>query len=168
MQTPLSVLPVTLLQTLGRSFAQRVLAHRLAPLYPSAQPGFQYPRGDAYYLGAAPGLDLVLQRIKLGAAEAEHQWGLHSFTLQARSWAGQWPEGMDPHTATAEDVAKLFALDAETAMVTPAMVCFVIPGLVQDQQWSVLCTFGYSSRTLESFSLLRVGEWLSGESASAV
>ena len=152
-------LPQVLLQALGRADAQddlhlAVIAHRTA-----AQPLRQHHNGTPYTVTADAGLDLTLQNTNPDAAEADHPWGLHSFTLHAGQWHHGWPEGLNPATATAQDVIRLFAPDPESSLVTPAMVCFTVPGLHEGQQWSVLCLFDAASQRLQSFSLARVGDW---------
>ena len=163
MPHPLHSLPQVLLQALGRTGSQEdlhevVSARRFAQL-----PLRQHHNGSPYTVTADAGLDLTLQNTNphvAKAAEADHQWGLHSFTLHAGEWAYAWPEGLDPLTATAQDVVRLFAPDPESSLVTATMVCFTIPGLHEAQQWSVLCLFDAASQRLQSFSLVRVGDWL--------
>lgn len=161
MHGPLHTLPQVLMQALGRTGSQEDLHKVVSARQFAAQPLRQDHNGTPYTVTADTGLDLTLQNTNPDAVEADHQWGLHSFTLQVGEWAHAWPEGLNPATATAQDVLRLFAPDPESSLVTPSMVCFIVPGLQEGQQWSVLCLFDAVSQRLQSFSLVRVGDWLS-------
>lgn len=157
MHTSLNKLPKVLLQTLGQTKQKDTLAAMLevssAAMNPNAKPK---------PIAVTRGIDLLLHCINPEATIDQHQWGLHSFTMHAGAWAGAWPEGLDPNKATVNDVVKLFAPEPDAAMQTPVMACFVIPGH-EGQTWSVLCIFDEITKKLSSFSVVRTGEWVSGD-----
>lgn len=155
-------LPQVLLQALGRLDLHGDLQEAVsARSWTSAPLRQDHHHGAPYTVTADAGLDLTLQNTNPDAAPLDRQWGLHSFTLHAGQWRHGWPEGLDPATATAQDVVRLFIPDLESSLVTPAMVCFTVPGLGEGQQWSVLCLFDTASQRLQSFTLVRMGDWLS-------
>lgn len=106
----------------------------------------------------AHGLTLTLQCMNPTAQPGEQTWGLHSMTLNAATWDGDWPPGLNPHKATASDVVAAFAPNPEEVVNMPPMLCFAVEG-VASQTWSVMAIFDGSSKKLSSFSLIRVGEW---------
>jgi hypothetical protein len=166
--SPISALPLVLLHALGRSGPQEKLQSAVAAGRYAAAPLRQHNHGQPYIVHADHGLDLMLQCTTPDAAQAERLWGLHSFTLHAGEWAGRWPEGLNPATATAQEVVRLFAPDPETTLCTLAMVCFTITGQGEAQLWSVLCQFDSVSRQLQSFTLARVGEWLAADDGASL
>jgi hypothetical protein len=163
MPSPIDTLPRVLLQALGRSGLQEKVQAAALARQDAVAPLLQHHHGAPYVVSADRGLDLMLQCTTPEAAEGDRLWGLHSFTLHAGEWAGPWPEGLNPATATAQEVVRLFAPDPETTLCTPAMVCFTITGQREAQLWSVLCQFDSGSRQLQSFTLARTGEWLSAD-----
>jgi hypothetical protein len=112
-------------------------------------------------------LDLMVQCTNPEANEPQQLWGLHSFTLHttasdpAQPWSSAWPEGLDPNTFKAADVAQLFGVTGdESALVTPAITCFSLPGL-NGQTWSMVCMFDPQTLRLNTLSLVRTGAWRS-------
>ena len=119
----------------------------------------QHKSGEPHHVTIdAHGLTLTLQCINPNAQPEEHQWGLHGITLNAATWDGGWPTGLNPHEATADDVVSLFAPNPEEVMNMHPMLCFATEG-VAGQTWSVMAMFESAGKTLSSFSLIRVGEW---------
>ena len=115
--------------------------------------------GDPYHVANdSHGLTLTLQCTNPTAQPDEHQWGLHGITLNAATWDGGWPTGLNPQEATADDVLALFAPTHEEVVNMHPMLCFSIEG-VADQTWSVMAMFDARSKKLSTFSLIRVGEW---------
>lgn len=163
MHPGLQGLPRNLLNALGLVQSQDALTQTLR--FFAYAPALQPRAGAAHVVTVDQGLDLMLQCTNPAAPAAQRQWGLHSFTLRASAWSGAWPEGLNPHTATVQDVATMFTVDPGTVMVSPAVACCVVPGLAQGQQWCVLCTFDFGSGKLQSFSMVRVGEWITGADA---
>lgn len=166
MHPKLQPLPQSLLSALGRSNRQDQLANGLASLTPPVKlrqhrDGKLYPvRVESY------GVDLMVQCTKPDADEPQQSWGLHSFTLHtaasdpAHPWSFAWPEGLDPSTVKAADVTQLFGMVGdESALITPTMTCFSVPGL-NGQTWSMVCMFDPQSERLHTLSLIRSGEWL--------
>ena len=159
----LKALPSILLESLGRAGSLDRLAKALESA-PNFAPPLRHVRdGNPYTINAVLGLDMMLQCVNASAIEEERRWGLQSFTLQAGEWNYGWPEGLNPATATAKDVVKLFNADPNSSLVTQSMVCFTVPGLNESQQWSVLCLFDAATHRLQSFCLVRVGDWLPEE-----
>ena len=119
----------------------------------------QHKSGEPYHVTIdSHGLTLTLQCINPNAQPDEHEWGLHGVTLNAATWDGGWPTGLNPHEATAADVVALFAPNPEEIMNMHPMLCFAIEG-VASQAWSVMAMFDSVSKKLNSFSLIRVGDW---------
>lgn len=119
----------------------------------------QHQSGNPYHVAIeAHGLTLTLQCTNPNAQPEEHQWGLHGITLNATTWDGGWPTGLNPQEATADDVMALFAPNPEAVANMHPMLCFAIEG-VAGQTWSVMAMFDAGSKKLSSFSLIRVGEW---------
>ena len=119
----------------------------------------QHTSVEPYHVAVeTKGLTLTLQCANPNAKSDEHQWGLHGITLNAATWDGGWPTGLNPQTATADDVLALFTPNPEEAMNIHPMLCFAIEG-VAGQTWSVMAMFESAGKTLSSFSLIRVGEW---------
>jgi hypothetical protein len=54
----------------------------------------------------------------------------------------------------------------ESALVTPTMTCFSVPGL-NGQTWSMVCMFEPQSERLHTLSLIRSGEWLCDQAEAA-
>lgn len=150
MHSHLNSLPQSLLNALGRGHSKVALAkslsvaldHVVACAVPMA-------------LHASAGLDLMVQCSNPDADEAHQQWGLHSFTLQAKDWPGPWPQGVDAES-NSNDVARAFEAEAETAMVLPNMACFTVAGL-DNKNWTVLCSF---TQCMQSLSLIDTGPWI--------
>lgn len=83
---------------------------------------------------------------------------LHGITLNASTWDGGWPTGLNPQTATADDVVAAFTPNPEEVMNMHPMLCFAVEGMA-GQTWSVMAMFDAGSKKLSTFSLIRVGEW---------
>ena len=123
--------------------------------------------GKPYNVRVVPhGLDLMLHCINPDADEPLRIWGVQSITLHtplsepSNFWAFQWPEGVDPATAKATNIAQLFgADDPESALLTPTMTCFGVSGY-EGQVWNMVCVFGSDTECLETFSLVRANEWV--------
>lgn len=166
MHPNLQPLPQSLLSALGRSNRQDQLATGLAAMTPPVQLR-QHRHGQLYPVRVeSHGLDLMVQCTNPEAEEPQQLWGLHSFTLHttvsdpAHPWSFAWPEGLDPNTFKATDVAQLFGMAGdESALVTPAMTCFSLPGL-NGQIWSMVCMFDPQTQRLQTLSLIRSGAWL--------
>lgn len=119
----------------------------------------QHKSGEPYHVAiGASGLTLTLQCTNPNAQPDEHQWGLHGITLNAATWDGGWPTGLNPQEATADDVVTLFAPNPQEVVNMHPMLCFAVEGIAS-QTWSVMAMFDAESKKLSSFSLLRVGEW---------
>ena len=119
----------------------------------------QHTQGESYHVGHdAHGLTLTLQCINPTAAPEEHQWGLHGITLDAASWNGGWPVGLNPQTATAHDVLALFAPNPDEVVNLHPMLCFAIEG-VDGQACSVMALFDPTGHTLNTLGFIRVGPW---------
>lgn len=157
----LKPLPDVLLQSLGRIGRLDKLATTLESAPHFSPPLRHADRGNLYTVNALLGLDLTVECIRPTAIESEQLWGLHSFTLRAGDWGYKWPEGLNPASATAHDVVALFDPDLECTVATSSMVCFTVAGIEAGQQWSVLCLFDAADHHLQSFSLVRVGDWIS-------
>lgn len=174
MHPNLQPLPQSLLSALGRSNRQDQLATGLASMAPPVQL-CQHRNGQLYPVRVeSHGLDLMVQCTNPDADQSQQLWGLHSFTLHTAAsdpihpWTFAWPEGMDPNTFKAADVAQLFGVACdESALVTPTMTCFSLSG-VAGQTWSMVCMFSPQSERLHTLSLIRHGEWLSDQTDAAV
>ena len=119
----------------------------------------QHKNGEPYHVTIdAHGLTLTLQCTNPTAQPDEYKWGLHGITLNAATWGGGWPSGLNPHEATANDVLAVFAPNPEEVMNMHPMLCFAIEGMAS-QTWSVMAMFDATSKRLSTFSLIRVGEW---------
>jgi hypothetical protein len=173
MHPNLKPLPLSLLSNLGKTHRQDQLANGLAA-FPQPVTNLRQHRTGLYTVRVvSQGLDLMMECTNPEAEEAQRQWGLHSFTLHTaasgrpHAWAFAWPEGLEPDTATASDVARLFsAPDDETMLVTPTMTCGLLPGL-DGQVWSMLCAFDGNSQLLQNLTLVRMGEWRALQPATA-
>ena len=166
MHPRLQPLPPSLTTALGRSNRQDQLTQALESLDPPINlrrhgDGRLYPVSVAVH-----GLDLMVQCTNPEAEEAQRLWGLHSITLHTAAsasshpWRFAWPEGFDPHTVKAADVAKLFDIEGEEmAMTAPGMTCCQLPGF-EGQTWSMICMFDPATQRLQSLSLVRTGEWV--------
>jgi hypothetical protein len=127
----------------------------------------QYENGELYHVALnAHGVTLTLQCTNPDVQPEEHQWGLHGITLNAATWDGGWPTGLNPHEATADDVMALFAPNPEEVANMHPMLCFALEGLA-GQTWSVMAMFEAEGKKLSSFTLLRVGEWRALQSTVA-
>ena len=119
----------------------------------------QHKSGDPYHVAIeAHGLTLTLQCTNPTAQPEDHQWGLHGITLNATTWDGGWPIGLNPHEATADDVVAVFTPNPEEVMNMHPMLCFAVEG-VAGQTWSVMAMFDAASKKLSTFGLIRVGQW---------
>lgn len=119
----------------------------------------QHKNGDPYHVAIDPhGLTLSLQCMNLNARPEEQTWGLHSITLNATTWNGGWPTGLNPNETTADDVLAVFTPNPEEVANMHPMLCFAVEG-VAGQTWSVMVMFDAESKNLSSFSLIRLGDW---------
>ena len=158
MHTSLTPLPQPLLNHLGACSRLDTLAE-LPQVAVPLNTLRQHKNGDPYHVAIeAHGLTLTLQCTNPTEQPDEHQWGLHSITLNASTWDGSWPTGLNPQEATAADVVAVFAPNPEEVMNMHPMLCFAIEG-VAGQTWSVMAMFDAGSKKLSTFSLIRVGEW---------
>jgi hypothetical protein len=158
MHTSLNPLPQQLLNHLGACSRLETLAE-LPQVTTSLSALRQHKSGEPYHVAINPhGLTLTLQCTNPNAPPEEHLWGLHGITLNAATWDGGWPTGLNPHEATADDVVSLFAPNPEEVMNTHPMLCFAVEGAA-GQTWSVMAMFDAGSKQLSTFSLIRVGEW---------
>ena len=155
--------PVTeaLLRTLGRHSRQGYLRGVLRDA------GLENPEllratSDRPYPVAWPtqGLNLMLQCLDPQAPEDQRTWGLHSITLDAARWPGAWLKGLNPATATPEDLVNLLAAGSTEALCTPDMACLTVPG-VDGQTWSVVALFDALSKKLKTLTFTRTGDWVS-------
>jgi hypothetical protein len=122
---------------------------------------------DLYHVAINPqGLTLTLQCTNPNAQPDEQLWGLHGITLNAATWNGGWPTGLNPQEATAEDVLTLFAPNPEEVMNLHPMLCFAIEGMA-GQTWSVMAMFDSATKKLSTFGLIRVGDWRTLQPTSA-
>ncbi len=78
--------------------------------------------------------------------------------MNAATWDGGWPKGLNPQEATAADVLALFAPNPEEVMNMHPMLCFAVEGMA-GQTWSVMAMFDDHTKCLSTFSLMRVGDW---------
>ena len=167
MHPNLKPLPHALVSALGRCHRQDALVNALAALPQPVLDLRQTRSGKPYSVRVVPhGLDLMLQCINPDADEPLRIWGVQSITLHthlsepSNFWAFQWPEGVDPATAKATNIAQLFgADDPESALLTPTMTCFGVPGY-EGQVWNMVCVFDSDTECLETFSLVRANEWV--------
>ena len=160
MHDSLHCLPQHLLHHLG-AFSRLETLAELPPISASAAQStlHQSSSGEPYHVSLnAQGLTLTLQCINPTGQPEEQLWGLHGITLDAASWGGGWPAGLNPHETNADDLVALFAPNPEEVMNLHPMLCFAIEGL-GGQTCSVLAVFDSQSKKLSSFNLLRVGEW---------
>lgn len=166
MHPKLQPLPQSLLGALGRSNRQDLLANGLASMTPPVQLR-QHRDGQLYPVRVEThGLDLMVQCTNPEADETLRLWGLHSLTLHTAAsdpihyWPFAWPEGLDPDTSKAADLAQLFGVGSdESALVTPTMACFSVPGF-GGLTWSMVCMFDPQTERLKTLSLIRSGDWL--------
>ena len=166
MHTSLNTLPKPLLNNLG-AYSRLDTLTELPQVAIPLNTLRQHKSGEPYHVTIdAHGLTLTLQCINPNAQPEEHQWGLHGITLNAATWDGDWPTGLNPHEATADDVVSLFAPNPEEVMNMHPMLCFAIEG-VAGQTWSVMAMFEAEGKKLSSFSLIRVGEWRALQPATA-
>lgn len=163
----LKPLPLSLVSALGRCQRHDALAEALVALSPPVLDLRQTRSGKPYNVRVVPhGLDLMLQCMNPDAGEPLRIWGVQSITLHTRLsepsnfWAFPWPEGVDPTTTKATDISQLFGVvDPESALLTPTMTCFSVPGF-EGQVWNMVCVFDSDTDCLETFSLVRANEWL--------
>jgi hypothetical protein len=107
----------------------------------------------------AHGLNLMLQCLDPQASADACSWGLHSLTLDADCWQGAWLKGLDPATATPEELIHLLSPDKAEALCTADMACLTVPG-IDGQTWSVVGLFDVRSKKLKSLTFTRTGEWI--------
>lgn len=101
----------------------------------------------------------MLQPLDPAVGEGSQAWGLHGATLEARSWQGRWPEGVDPRRCGTQEIASAFDVAPDDALLTPGMACFTVRG-IGGQDWSLLCLFDPADGVLDSLSLVRTGAWV--------
>ncbi|MBV8621358.1 MAG: hypothetical protein JOY84_21040 [Curvibacter sp.] len=107
------------------------------------------------------GMSLMLQCLNPKAPQTSLLWGLHAISLHGAPLHGQspWPGGLTPGQSTAEDVAQCFGLSADTALLTPELVCFS-HAVQQRRPWAVQCEFDRATSRLHTLSLIRTGDWV--------
>ena len=150
------------LQTLLHHLGTHSHLQSLVAALPRAVPVEQLRQshsGDPYHVNPDnQGLTLTLQCINPAAAPEELTWGLHGFTLDAATWDGGWPAGLNPHEATASDVLAVFAPNPDEVANMHPMLCFAIDGPA-GQAFSVMALFEAAGKRLSSLGFLRVGDW---------
>ncbi|MCC4589592.1 hypothetical protein LL974_00425 [Xanthomonas campestris pv. cannae] len=165
MLAQLNFIPDAFLYSIGRCNRQDRL-HELLEAQETPTRDLRRPeQGRPYHVQVGPyGVDLTMQCVNPSAPDRERMWGLHGVTLhtaashQTRHWKGPWPDGLDLASAEARDVVEWLAPGDEMArMSPPTMVCLLVDG-IDDQPWTVLCTFDAIARTLRTFSVMRFGE----------
>ncbi len=120
---------------------------------------FRARDAEPYLLHAEDhGLTLVLQCLDPAAPEGERQWGFQGFTLDASAWKGPWFDKEGPRQARAETLIEQLAESPEEVIHQHPMLCFAVRGQ-GGQTWSVVATFDYGTRYLQTFTLTRVGDW---------
>ena len=158
MHPSLHALPQPLLNHLG-AFSRLDTLAELPQVPVSLNTLRHHKNGEPYHVAInVHGLTLTLQCTNPNAQPEKHQWGLHGITLNAATWDGGWPTGLNPQQATADDVVTLFAPNPEEVMNMHPMLCFAIEG-VAGQTWSVMAMFDAASKKLSTFGLIRVGQW---------
>lgn len=149
-----------LLESLGRCHDRETLCRLFgvsAPLLAVVRKPNTQQHQHVHLLGQ--GLSLELRcRVKDELLE-QYEWGLRSFTLNAKYWAGAWPEGLDPSCHTAEEIVGLLASQPTQALITPDLACFAIDG-PEEASWSILAMLDASDGRLKSLSMVHMGEWL--------
>lgn len=119
---------------------------------------FQTHESRPYYLQAEGyGLTLTLQYLNPLASAEEKKWGFQGFTLDA-SWKGAWFPNLSIRETRADTLIPLLATSTDEVMHQHPMLCFEVQGM-GDQAWSVVATFDTPQKTLNTFSLVRVGDW---------
>ena len=120
---------------------------------------FRARDAEPYLLHAEDhGLTLVLQCLDAAAPEGERQWGFQGFTLDASAWRGPWFDKEGPRQARAETLIEQLTDSPDEVMHQHPMLCFAVLGQ-GGQTWSVVATFDYGTRYLQTFTLTRVGDW---------
>lgn len=120
---------------------------------------FQNNEGNPYHINAeAYGLTLALQCINPSASDEKQRWGVRSFTLNAAAWSGSWFEHRGFHQTRADHLIEWLAESADEVMHQHPMLCFPVQGM-DGQSWSVIATFESRQKTLDTFSLVCVGDW---------
>lgn len=104
------------------------------------------------------GLSLTLQCLNPTEPASQHRWGLHSFMIHAQAWQGPWFEGLKPAQTTAQElIERLGETEEEIAHQGPVL-CMGVTGL-HGQAWSAVAVWDEATGKLETFSLIRMGEW---------
>ena len=120
---------------------------------------FRARDAEPYLLNAEDkGLTLVLQCLDPTLPANECQWGFQGFTLDATTWNGPWFDEAGPSKARAETLIEQLAETTEEVMHQHPMLCFAVRGK-GGQTWSVVATFDYQSKYLNTVSMTRVGDW---------
>ena len=161
MSPELWTLSDALLQSLGRCNRADYLVRVLEPLGVKSERLRRANVANPYPVSLSEhGASLMLQCVASEAEPDLQAWGVHSFTLEAGRWQGNWPRALDPATATPEAVVKLLANpDDEEVLCTPQMACFAIAG-PSGQTRSLVALFDQRSQKLASLTLARTGEWV--------
>ena len=178
----LSPLPESLLRLLGCAHNPEALAQGLGRYAPSATALFQERSGEPYSAAVkGRGLGLMVQCLNPQAPQESKLWGLHALSFATAvgdpmsPWAGPWPQGLNPATASAQDLVQMMAPaeqpgadpndelnknnNVETLLVTPQMCVFEMPGYGK-QRWLVQVLFHMQSHKLSQLMLLRQSEWV--------
>ena len=166
----LQILPPPLLAQLGAAGQLQWL--RQPPLAPDAQPPLkgiltdipaellcQSTHDQPYPLHhSEQGLSLTLQCLNPTASPPERRWGLHSFMIHAQVWQGPWFEGIKPAQTTAQElIERLGETEEEIAHQGPVL-CMGVTGL-HGQAWSAVAVWDEATGELDTFCLIRVGDW---------
>ena len=180
----LSLLPESLLRLLGQAHDPETLTQGLGKYAPSDSELFQDCHGEPYAVTAkGQGLGLMVQCLNPQAPQESKLWGLQALSFATAAgnpmapWAGPWPHGLNPATASAQDLVQLMAAPAEppktatpnnapkqseevkTLLVTQQMCAFEMPGYGQ-QRWMVQALFHMQSHKLSQLMLLRQSDWV--------
>ncbi len=165
----LQTLPSPLLAQLGAAGQLQWLRQRPhVPQAPDAQPQLtdipaellcQNTHDQPYPLHhSEQGLSLTLQCLNPTASPPERRWGLHSFMIHAQVWQGPWFEGIKPAQTTAQElIERLGETEEEIAHQGPVL-CMGVTGL-HGQAWSAVAVWDEATGELDTFCLIRVGDW---------
>ena len=170
MNPHLQALPRPLLAQLGAAGQLQWL--RQPPQAPDAQPPLkgiltdipaellcQSSHDQPYPLHhSEQGLSLTLQCLNPTASPPERRWGLHSFMIHTQVWQGPWFEGLKPAQTTAQElIERLGEAEDEIAHQGPVL-CMGVTGL-HGQAWSAVAVWDEATGELDTFCLIRVGDW---------
>lgn len=120
---------------------------------------FQSREGSLYLINAQEyGLTLALQCLNPSDSHEAQRWGFRSFTLDGAAWSGPWFGNLKFRQTHAHHLIQWLAEAEDEVMHQHPMLCFPIRG-TSDQVWSVIAAFDAQQKTLDTFSLVCVGDW---------